>query len=117
MKSSCNRDAEQNKGRQQCAHYQLHFKVKGGKMETILGPVEINIISPTDGGVQGCVTRKTHENAWQYAKVYHSHVDANGDPTEEYWKWAIKGWDNRKAVRYPMGKGKAPVIRCGMVKS
>jgi len=50
----------------------------------------------------------TMENAWQYAKVYPKFLDENGDPTEEYWEWAEKGWKNPKAVRFPMGKGKIP---------
>lgn len=49
------------------------------------------------------------ENAWQYAKVYARHVDANGEPTHLYYKWAIEGWANDRAVRYPMGKGAIPL--------
>lgn len=48
------------------------------------------------------------ENAWQYAKVYKDHVDADGNPTQEYFDWAREGWKNRRAVRYPMGKGAIP---------
>ena len=49
-----------------------------------------------------------HENAWQYSKVYKLHTDADGNPTDEYWKWATEGWSNQKAVRYPMGRGAKP---------
>ena len=49
------------------------------------------------------------ENAWQYAKLYKEHADENGCPTEKYWEWAKAGWENPKAVRYPMGKGAAPL--------
>lgn len=73
-----------------------------------LGPVKVNSISPVSGIVQGYMESKTHENAWQYAKVYAPHTDDKNEPTKEYWKWAIKGWDNPKAVRFPMGKGKRP---------
>lgn len=52
---------------------------------------------------------KNFENAWQFAKVYKQHVDANQDPTEEYFKWAKEGWESDRAFRYPMGKGKAPL--------
>lgn len=48
------------------------------------------------------------ENGWQYAKVYKQHTDAGGDPTDEYWKWAKKGWSDQWAHRYPMGKGAKP---------
>jgi hypothetical protein len=48
------------------------------------------------------------ENLWQYAKVYKQHVDDAGEPTEEYWKWARKGWAALDAHRYPMGKGAVP---------
>ncbi len=47
------------------------------------------------------------ENAWQYAKVYDRHTTFDG-PSEDYFKWAKAGWDNPKAVRYPMGKGAKP---------
>lgn len=46
------------------------------------------------------------ENAWQYSKVYKQHDD-NG-PTQEYWDWAVNGWNKRWADRYPMGKGAVP---------
>lgn len=48
------------------------------------------------------------ENAWQYSKVYKQHVDDAGEPTEEYWKWALKGWRSLGAHRYPMSKGAVP---------
>jgi uncharacterized protein DUF6939 len=48
------------------------------------------------------------ENGWQYAKVYPEHV-------QDYWTWAKAGWDNPRAVRYPMGKGAKPLysLWCG----
>eukprot|EP01126_Amoeba_proteus_P027751 TRINITY_DN27491_c0_g1_i1.p1 TRINITY_DN27491_c0_g1~~TRINITY_DN27491_c0_g1_i1.p1 ORF type:complete len:285 (-),score=35.45 TRINITY_DN27491_c0_g1_i1:108-962(-) len=64
-----------------------------------LGPIPVyykNIQSP-------CL-----ENVWQYAKVYKQHVDSNGDPTEEYWKWAEDGWTQGNAKRFPMGIGARP---------
>jgi len=48
------------------------------------------------------------ENAWQFSKVYLQHTDDNGDPTDEYWEWAKKGWADTKPHRYPMGKGIVP---------
>lgn len=48
------------------------------------------------------------ENAWQFSKVYEEHVDENGEPTDEYWEWARKGWGDSKAHRYPAGKGRIP---------
>jgi len=48
------------------------------------------------------------ENGWQFAKVYMTHCDDFCEPTEEYFKWAKEGWNNKKAVRYPMGKGAFP---------
>lgn len=35
-------------------------------------------------------------------------TDENGDPTEEYWRWAKDGWANPKATRFPLGKGSKP---------
>lgn len=64
----------------------------------LLGPVDL----------YGKYTAKNVENAWQYSKVYSQHVDINGNPTEEYFKWAESGWSNSQAQRYPMGKGVKP---------
>jgi hypothetical protein len=49
------------------------------------------------------------ENAWQFAKLYPSHASPDGTPTEEYWKWARKGWADDYARRYPMGRGAIPL--------
>ena len=52
---------------------------------------------------------KNFENAWQFTKVYKEHADADGNPTDEYFKWAKEGWATERAFRYPMGKGKKPL--------
>eukprot|EP01111_Echinosteliopsis_oligospora_P018695 TRINITY_DN8713_c0_g1_i1.p1 TRINITY_DN8713_c0_g1~~TRINITY_DN8713_c0_g1_i1.p1 ORF type:complete len:207 (-),score=48.53 TRINITY_DN8713_c0_g1_i1:86-706(-) len=49
------------------------------------------------------------ENAWQYSKVYAHQVDDEGNPTEEWWKWMRAGIAQKKAVRFPMGRGAAPL--------
>lgn len=49
------------------------------------------------------------ENAWQYAKVYASLLEADGTVGPKYFAWASAGWANPRANRYPMGKGKRPV--------
>src|ERR1700678_425651 len=48
------------------------------------------------------------ENAWQYSKVYAEHLDKDGERTKRWIKWAIAGWENPKAIRYPMGRGAKP---------
>lgn len=48
------------------------------------------------------------ENAWQASKVY-SIYDKEGQPTEQYFKWADKIWKTKRAIRYPMGKGYIPL--------
>ncbi|MHA2426995.1 MAG: DUF6939 family protein [Candidatus Hermodarchaeia archaeon] len=48
------------------------------------------------------------ENAWQFCKVYKQHVGPDGEPTDEYWEWAKKGWEDSWAHRYPMGRGAIP---------
>ena len=60
---------------------------------------------PLYGGHQAA----TMENAWQFAKLYPTHATAEGDPTEEYWRWASAGWADHKAHRYPMGRGARPL--------
>jgi len=67
----------------------------------LLGPVDLypNAVTTQSMNV---------ENAWQFSKVYKCHVDQNGDPTEQYFKWAKKGFEDTKAHRYPMGKCAKP---------
>ncbi len=66
----------------------------------LLGPV------PLYGGMWS----RTMENAWQFAKVYACHADGGvlHDNLAAYWPWARAGWDSRRAVRYPFGKGVIP---------
>lgn len=54
------------------------------------------------------IVAKNMENAWQFSKVYDCHVDANDDPTIQYFEWAVNGWNSNYAHRYPMGKGAKP---------
>lgn len=54
-------------------------------------------------------TAKNVENLWQYSKVYDCHVDNNGEPNEEWLKWAKKGWNTKAGVRYPMGRDAKPL--------
>jgi hypothetical protein len=48
------------------------------------------------------------ENAWQFTKAYAQHIDTEGNPSPAYFEWAKEGWDNQRAIRYPMGKGAKP---------
>jgi hypothetical protein len=48
------------------------------------------------------------ENAWQFCKVYREHLDQNGKPSKQYFEWAKKGWADKFAHRYPMGKNRRP---------
>lgn len=63
-----------------------------------LGPVKL----------YGKYVSKNVENGWQYSKVYSEHVGKNGMPTDEYFEWAQNGWREKRANRYPMGKGREP---------
>lgn len=49
------------------------------------------------------------ENGYQFAKVFSYYTDDNGDPSEDYFKWAKEGWNNPRAVRYPMGRDVFPL--------
>lgn len=51
---------------------------------------------------------QTMENLWQYAKVYAQHA-RDGEPTEQHFIWAVDGWNNSRAERYPMGRGAKPL--------
>lgn len=80
---------------------QIDTTSKAGKTSQLspflLGPVEL---------YAGHVARNM-ENGWQFAKVYACHLHA-GIIKPEYWEWAIQGWYDKKAHRYPMGKGAIP---------
>jgi len=69
-----------------------------------LSPFKLGPCGLYDGKVA-----KRHENGWQYAKVYKCHADSHNNPTDAYWRWAEEGWDNPRAVRYPMGRGAVPL--------
>lgn len=56
----------------------------------------------------GPFVSKNVENGWQFSKVYEKHLNPNAHPNGEYWSWAISGWNNSRAQRYPMGKGAIP---------
>lgn len=57
----------------------------------------------------GSRTARIFENAWQFAKLYPEHADADGQPTNQYWTWAEKGWNSTKPFRYPLGKKRKPL--------
>ncbi len=96
-------------------------------MVTVIGPKDprdsaaINTTSRSDNWSQGLspfylgpvrlysgYVAQNVENAWQYSKVYSVHLDDNGEPSKDYFEWAKRGWENPRAVRYPMGKGAKP---------
>ena len=56
----------------------------------------------------GKFVSKNMENGWQYAKVYKEFLDDKGRVGSKYYDWAKAGWDNSRAVRYPVGKGRKP---------
>ena len=64
----------------------------------ILGPIDLY-----DGYIS-----KNVENAYQYSKVFDYYLDDDGNPGENYFKWAKSGWNSDRAERYPMGKGVIP---------
>jgi hypothetical protein len=49
------------------------------------------------------------ENVWQYSKVYAHQVDPDRNPTDKFFAWRDQGFMNKRAVRYPMGKGAIPL--------
>jgi len=63
----------------------------------VLGPIDIS-------GAKA----ENFENLWQFSKVYSSHVGSDGEPTLEWFAWRAKGFADRHAHRYPMGKGAIP---------
>lgn len=67
----------------------------------LMGPVSISL---------GSVRResKIMENGWQYSKAYEEHLDEVKRPTIEHAEWALNGFSNDRAVRFPMGRGAKP---------
>lgn len=62
-----------------------------------LGPVKIMLDEYN-------IDCRNMENAWQYSKVYKEHLGHY----EEWKMWALRGYMNPRAQRYPMGKGAVP---------
>ena len=52
---------------------------------------------------------KNLENLWQFSKVYKCFIAEHGNPTYEWFEWHYAGFNNNRAIRYPMGKGVIPV--------
>ena len=73
------------------------------ELERGFSPFKLGPVPLPDGTMASCV-----ENGFQFAKVHPQHLDANGNPSSEYWAWARAGWSNPHPVRYPMGKGAKP---------
>lgn len=70
------------------------------KLKSYLSPFYLGPIKAYDG-----LESKTMENLWQFSKVYADMVDANGNPTAQYYEWRRQGFENPKAIRHPH-KGK-----------
>lgn len=69
-----------------------------------LSPFKLGPVNLYDGFVSENV-----ENAWQFSKVYEQFTNKAGQPTRQYFDWAVKGWRDSYAHRYPMGKGAKPL--------
>lgn len=77
----------------------IFCSVRGSEYEQTLSPMYLGPCR-----LYGNFTAKNMENAWQYSKVYSQHVGTDGNPNEEYFRWAQAGWASSRAVRYPMGR-------------
>ncbi len=49
------------------------------------------------------------ENGYQFSKLYFQHADTNGYPTNAYFEWAIKGWNTKHPIKFPMGAWNKPL--------
>lgn len=63
----------------------------------ILGPISV-----------GSLTSENFENLWQFSKVYPEHLLPNKEPSKKWFDWRAKGLQDKRAHRYPMGKGRTP---------
>lgn len=74
-----------------------HSELAFGKA---LSPFYLGPVNLYDGHVAHNV-----ENGWQYSKVYKEFIkEKDGDPSEKYFSWAAKGWQQTWADRHPRGK-------------
>ena len=69
----------------------------------LLGPCQLY-----PSRLHGFHVAKNMENAWQFSKVYRHQLSPAGEPSIEWWSWALAGWRDSTAHRYPMGKGAVP---------
>lgn len=49
------------------------------------------------------------ENAFQFSRVYPIH-NFDETPSQAYFDWAVKGWQTRKAIKYPFGAWNIPLF-------
>jgi len=66
----------------------------------VLGPIQVS--------AQG-IYSENFENLWQFSKVYPEHTDIEGNPLPCWYQWQDKGFADKRARRYPMGKGRIPL--------
>lgn len=59
--------------------------------------------------VPGRIDARNVENAWQYSKVYPTHIDKNGNPSAGWKFWSEKGYNKPRGDRYPMGREVKPL--------
>ena len=52
---------------------------------------------------------KNFENLWQFSKVYRQYADSFQNPIAAYFEWRERGYSDKQAHRYPMGKGAIPL--------
>ena len=62
-----------------------------------LGPIDVQ---PFDKKIKVNI----FENAWQFSKQYEQFSNI-----EDYLRWSTKGFEDKKAIRFPMGRGAKPM--------
>jgi hypothetical protein len=72
------------------------------EVERTLSPFFLGPVFP------GKCLSENMENAWQYSKVYKHHLNEDGTIKDEYFEWRNKGFAQKWATRYPMGKNRSP---------
>ena len=66
------------------------------------------ILGPIDTYIPG-VKAKNFENLWQFSKVYSEYL-YDGAIYWSWFAWRDAGWADKRAHRYPMGKGRRPAF-------
>lgn len=78
-------------------YFSLDVTSRNAKLKNYLSPFFLGPVSSPDG-----LTAHVVENLWQFGKLYPQLADEYGNPTEEFFKWRLEGFNDPKAHRHTL---------------